>query len=260
MDKKIIATPISHLFEDSKVANEISSVSDCLEVRQRSLDANLPNQFLFHIDIDLTHPWGSSIKSYLINAFNKKKSLKVVTFQATRCCEGEKLINGIFHEEGRVFTSEEMQHYAMENTKWLRSILDSEIRIGLENNNFYPTSAYQTITDGDFITKVIFDNDLFLLFDIAHAMVTAHNRKIEFENYMNTLPLDKMYQIHICKPHLPLGEMGIDAHDEPNIEMENLVLKLIKTYPKLKYLTIEYYKDKDILIKSINSLKNSLKN
>ena len=52
-----IATPISHQFENEYYGKEISDVSDCLEVRERSLDSECENQFLFHIDIDLTHKW-----------------------------------------------------------------------------------------------------------------------------------------------------------------------------------------------------------
>jgi hypothetical protein len=258
MNKQLIATPISHLFENELNAKDIIAVSDCLEVRQRSLESSWPNQKLFHIDIDLSHPWDHKIKDYLSNAFSLKTSLEVVTFQSTRCCEGEKLINGMFQSEGRVFSKNDMITFAKENTIWLRENLNSNILIGLENNNYYPTEAYKSITDGEFLSTLVHDNDLFLLLDIAHAMVTAHNKSIEFKSYLSTLPLDKMLQVHICQPELPNGEIGYDAHNEPNVEMENLVLDLIKKFPKIKYLTIEYYKDKDILIKSIDSLKNRL--
>ena len=37
------------------------------------------------------------------------------------------------------------------------------------------------------------------------------------------------------------------------------VLNLTKKYKKIKYLTIEYYKDKNVLIESILKLRNMLK-
>ena len=60
-----IATPISHQFENELFAQEIIKVSDCLEVRERSMESIWPRQFLTHIDFDLTHEWDSQIKDYL---------------------------------------------------------------------------------------------------------------------------------------------------------------------------------------------------
>ena len=66
MNKEIlIATPISHLFDSLADADDIMNVSDCLEVRQRSLSSNAPKQYLFHVDIDVTHYWSSKTKNIL---------------------------------------------------------------------------------------------------------------------------------------------------------------------------------------------------
>ena len=75
------------------------------------------------------------------------------------------------------------------------------------------------------------------------------------KDFRRKLPLDKLIQLHICQPDLPTGKMARDTHYEPNDEMFNEVIRLIKEYPTIKYLTIEYYKDKDILIQSINKLR-----
>jgi len=69
------------------------------------------------------------------------------------------------------------------------------------------------------------------------------------------LPLDKLIQVHICQPELVAGEIGRDKHNEPNDEMFSEVVRLINKYSTIKYLTIEYYKDKDILIASIQKLR-----
>jgi sugar phosphate isomerase/epimerase len=251
-----IATPISHQFENNNYGKEIASVSDCLEVRERSLDSSWENQHLFHIDIDITHKWDDKLRDYLKNAFDMKQELKLITMQATRCCKGEKVIDGMFQMDGRVFSAEEMLSFSIENTKWLRNVLPKNILIGLENNNYYPTDAYNIVADGDFITKVVNKNNLFLLLDIAHAMVTAHNKKISYDQYIETLPLDKLIQVHICQPKLIAGQIGRDTHNEPNDEMFSEVVRLVNKYSTIKYLTIEYYKDKDILITSIKKLRN----
>jgi len=84
----LIATPISHLFENYEHAIEIIAASDCLEVRERSWDSVWPNQLLFHIDKDLTLKWYDDTRAYLEKIINQKPDLELVTFQATRCCEG----------------------------------------------------------------------------------------------------------------------------------------------------------------------------
>ena len=178
----LIATPISHQFENEKYGKEIEKVSDCLEVRERSLDSKLKKQHLFHIDIDLTHKWDKDLKKYLYDAFSLKPDLKLITLQATRCCEKEKLEDGIFQVDGKVYSYQEMIGFSIENTNWLRQTLPDNILIGLENNNYYPTPAYEIITEGEFISEVLDKNNLFLLLDIAHAMVTAHNKKISYKS------------------------------------------------------------------------------
>ena len=147
---------------------------------------------------------------------------------------------------------------SIENTMWLRQNISSKTLIGLENNNYYPTEAYDIITDGDFIKDVLINNNLFLLLDIAHAMVTAHNKKISYKNYISTLPLDKLIQLHICQPYLPKIGDAHDAHNEPNEQMFAEVIRLINEHKTIKYLTIEFYRDKDLLVKSINRLRHLL--
>ena len=168
------------------------------------------------------------------------------------------MINGIFQLEGKVYNQQEMLKNAVDNTKWLKYILDDGIKIGLENNNYYPTPAYDIITDGEFITTVIKTNDIYLLLDLAHAMVTAHNLKINYRDYIETLPLDKLIQLHICQPELPIDSIAYDAHNEPDSNMIAEVINLISKFPHIKYLTIEFYKEKNVLIDSIKKLRKSL--
>ena len=77
-----------------------------------------------------------------------------------------------------------------------------------------------------------------------------------YDQYISTLPLDKLIQLHICQPELPEGGIAFDTHNEPNDKMYLEVMRLIKKHPTIKYLTIEYYKDKDILIGSIMKLRH----
>ena len=151
-----------------------------------------------------------------------------------------------------------MIKYAKGNITWLRTVLNNDVGIAIENNNYYPTEAYDIVTNGDFISEIVYESDIYLLFDMAHAMVTAHNKKISYKGYINTLPLEKMIQIHICKPEISANGIAYDAHERPDDDMYERVTSLIQKYDTIKYLTVEYYKDKDILIDSLRRLRKFL--
>ena len=156
------------------------------------------------------------------------------------------------------YSEQELLEHAKENTRWLREVLRDDVKIGFENNNYYPTPAYDIVSDGVFITKLINQTNLYLLLDIAHAMVTAHNKNTTYQDYIASLPLENLIQLHICQPLLPDEETAQDVHNEPNAEMLEEVIRLSVEYQQIKYLTIEFYKDKKALIRSIRNLKNRL--
>ena len=99
--------------------------------------------------------------------------------------------------------------------------------------------------------------------DIAHAMVTAKNRNIDLKKYLSELPLSNLIQIHICGPLLKTNT-GYDKHRPPQQYVYDAIKPIIKKYKnKVKYLTLEYYRNEKILIKELKRLKlftNSLKN
>ena len=255
-----IATPISHFFNDQNFAKQIINLSDCLEVRESSLHSKWTNKFLFHFDIDINLEWGQEIKNYLNQIFIKIKELKLVTFQLSRCCSGSNIQDGFYKIDGRVYNRQEMITNAQQNLEWLKKKLSTNIHIGLENNNYFPFEAYEYVTDGDFISEIILENNIFFLLDISHAIITSNNKKIEYSQYLKSLPLNKTVQIHISKPSISKDNYMIDSHDEPDKDIYNKMLFLIKEHKSIKYVTLEYYKDKKKLIDLIIELRNFIIN
>lgn len=271
-----LATPISHLFSDSKSADMIIDASDCLECRDRSIDNESQYQELFHCELEPIHELTDEDFLYLEDIKQRKKDLKLITFHmATSCTEPSlefsKIKSGVFELGGKSYSRAEMLENANKNLQRIKGIFGGEVKIALENNNYYPTEAYRYVTDADFITQVINDNDVYFLFDIAHAQVTAHNKGVDFELYKNQLPLEKAIQIHICSPFIP--EMSIDvkkseniaydAHNYPDEFKLREVKYMLENYSQVKYLTVEYYRDVEHLIKSIGevrAIKNSKNN
>lgn len=255
----LIASPVSHLFFDKFKAKKIIKVSDCLETRDKTINLSFKKEYLFHCDKSLTHPWGNNFKSNLKNILKKKKKLKLISFQNTTCCENELLVNGIFQSSGKFYSENQMLKFSSQNVNWLRK-QNNNIKIAVENNNYYPTRAYNIITNANFIKKIVEKNDIYFLLDIAHSMITAFNKRINFEKYLNSLPLDKTIQIHICKSSFNKKKtMALDSHFLPDNNIFNIVANLLRQYKQIEYLTIEYYKNADNLVSSIKKLKNFLK-
>lgn len=257
-----IATPISHQFLRKNLAKEVYKLSDCFEARERTSHLRIEKTHLYHIDIDLTAAWNKSVKIYLANIIEPQKKLKLVTFQITRCCQAEKLVNGKFKLVGKKFTEKEMLKNSQENLKWFKSRFGKKIKIGIENNNYYKTPAYDIITEGKFISDIVKNNNIYLLLDIAHAMVTSKNRNIDLKKYLSELPLSNLIQIHICGPLLK-EKSGYDKHRPPQKYVYDSIRPILKKYKnKVKYLTLEYYRNEKILIKELKRLKlftNSLR-
>lgn len=250
-----IATPISHLFEDPRHAQYIMDNSDCLECRDRSLNVNLPGQEVFHCGIQPIHKLDKDDFCYLESIAKSKPDLKLITFHVATSCS-KPYVDGYMAQIGGVqYSREEMLKNARENILQIKAIFGPQVRIAIENNNYYPTEAYHWITDVDFIGQIVYENDIFFLFDIAHARVTGHNRELNYEDYKYGLPLDKMVQIHICRHAVGENNIAYDEHDLPGKEEWEELKRLILANGNVRYLTIEYYKDTNKLIKSLKEAR-----
>jgi uncharacterized protein (UPF0276 family) len=259
-----IATPISHLFQEEALAHRVREVSDCLECRDRSFDDLSPNQALFHCELQPIHVLEEEDFNYLKKIQKNKKELELITFHMATCCtepvlDCSHIKSGMFQAGGTLYTREKMLQNAKENFKKIKSIFGDNVKIAVENNNYYPTEAYQFITDADFISQVVSENGLYFLFDIAHAQVTSHNKGVDFRDYKSKLPLNRVVQLHICSPDIDdTSNLAYDAHNYPDEFKLNEVKNLISQYAHIEYLTVEYYRDIDNLIKSINTVKELL--
>ncbi|MCH8330417.1 MAG: DUF692 family protein [Bacteroidetes bacterium] len=253
----LIATPISDLFDNPADAERIIAASDCLEGRDKAVDALYPPQQVFHFDYQVIHPWIEDRLYYIQNVIEKRPDLKLLTFQASSSFYAPVLIDKMYQPGGKQYQAEEMLEFAEENLRWLKEELSGSATIAVENNNFYPTEAYHFITQPSFLKELVHSNDIGFLFDMAHARVTAHNKYISYEDYCNGLPLDRLEQIHISKHAVDENGMAYDAHEIITQDEFDEVNRLIREYDP-NYLTIEYYRNTDELLNLLDNLKRSL--
>lgn len=249
-----IATPISNLFENSKYAKEINRNSDCLECRDETIYYSEARQEVFHCELQPIHRFTDKEFNYLKKIKKMKPELKLITFSCASSCDRPNLKNGIFEIAGKEYSGSLMKKIAKENLKKIKKIFGKEVNIGIENNNFYSTEAYKYITEPEFISSIVYDNDIEFLFDIAHAKITAHNKNICYKEYLNKLPIDRITQLHICRHSIKKNNLAYDAHNYPGEEEFKEVKNLINEF-NIQYLTIEFYKNLEILITSLKKLR-----
>ncbi len=238
-----IATPISHLFDNGKLSSKILNLSDCLECRDHSIDKDFKSQELFHCDLQPIHKFSEDDINSLIKIKSKKLDLKLISFHLASCYKKPKLKKGIFHPNGIKISVEELKYNAQVNINRIKEIFGKNISISVENNNYFKTEAYDYVTDPDFISSIVYDNDINFLFDISHARISSINSGVDFYEYLSKLPLNRVNQIHISKEEVDSSGEVFDAHELPSDKETEEIIKFIKKYSSLKYITVEYYKD-----------------
>tara|TARA_A100001011_G_scaffold63198_1_gene63414 strand:+ start:227 stop:1006 length:780 start_codon:yes stop_codon:yes gene_type:complete len=253
-----IATPISGLFSNNKNYKNIADLSDCLELRHNYPYKESKKNKLFHFEFQPIHDLSSINFNYIDQIIKKNKHLELITFHMASCYDMPKIIDGKFIPGGKKYTPEEMYKNAKKNFSIINQIVGNSIKIGVENNNYFRTPAYEHIAEPSFISKIISDNNIYFLYDLAHGTISAYNLGVNYDQYFKSLPLDKIIQLHICKSSIKNNE-AYDAHFLPDKKVYEEVINLIKNSKNLKFLTIEYYRDAKKLIKSIEKLKKIIK-
>ncbi len=254
-----IATPISHLFKNPFFAEEISFYSDVLEFRDHSVNHNQHIQEVFHCELQPIHKLEDKDFEYLQKIKEEKKSLRLVSFHMASCYDRPIINDAVYQPGGRKYSIDEMLTYAKNNFIKIKSIFGKEVKLAVENNNYYPTEAYKIVTNPDFIRTIVEENDIYFLFDIAHSKVSAHNYSVSYIDYVKGLPLNRCLQLHICRHGInETTGSAFDAHYPPSAEDLLEVIDYVKKHTTIEYLTIEYYKDASLLVELLKEFKKSI--
>lgn len=129
-----------------------------------------------------------------------------------------------------------------QNVAWLRGLFRGEVL--LENNNYFNTGAYETVTNPTFISQVISNCADGLLFDVAHAKVSSHNLGVSDRDYLGKLLSVPIGQIHLSRPRLIEDGTMVDDHGLPIYSdiadlTDMLGAEAISRIP----ITVEHYRD-----------------
>jgi len=253
-----ITTPYSHLFEDLKTKNRILEASDAIELRSPMQAGMVDKPVLFHSDLSVVVPWSCDELDELRElATVTLGQLRAISFHLLSQYRENYIEAGAFVGQGKPMDRVEMEEAAKKNIQAVRAIFGADMTVLLENNNHLGTDAYNTVTDPGFIRSLVERLGLRLLLDIAHARITAHNMGIDEKGYLEALPLNRVVQVHLSKFKEKDGK-AIDAHDALINEDFNYFVELLPRLPRLEYVTIEYYKNSNILVRLLKHLSDIL--
>jgi len=254
--KFMIVTPISHLFKNSIIASTLIKYSDWLEVRDNNVNYENAGGF-YHSELNILSKWNEKELRHL-KRIHKDNSPTQVSFHLSNRYQRTTItINecgSVFKGLGSPMTKREMKDNVKRNLKQAKEIFVNCVCFSVENINHLLTDAYDVITDASFISEIVVENGLSFVLDIAHAVITCANLKLDFIDYVKALPLSSTVQLHISRAKLVDG-VGRDSHESLEEKEWALLKNWLRVSPWIKYVTVEYYKDVGLLIKHLKKLK-----
>jgi sialic acid synthase SpsE len=251
-----LALAISHLFErPTSLAREIIKKVDTIEIKKLPEPDWLPGdkRRIFHSGFGLVEKGFiesfDEIYDYLEG--NNINYYSCDLGPAAEMYQGNSPVSN-------VLSREEIERKIKSSLLSVRKRFSGQISV--ENYNYFDTGLYEHVCQPDFISSVLSENKLGLVLDLAHAAVTAKNFGQKYFSYLKSLPLERITEIHLSKPYLPVkkGKSPADSHRCPGpVEFRTLtrLMELIPDKGQEIFLVIEYYKNKDDLYEVMVKLK-----
>jgi uncharacterized protein (UPF0276 family) len=122
----------------------------------------------------------------------------------------------------------------------------------VENLDYIPESAYETICQPQFISRVLAETNINLLLDISHARISAAALNMPARAYLEQLPLELVREVHVNRPTWR-GRQMWDAHEAMQEEYELLSWVLDRCQPWA--VTLEYNINEHLLLEQVKRLR-----
>jgi hypothetical protein len=112
------------------------------------------------------------------------------------------------------YTEEALKHI-VRRIEQVQDILQRPI--ALENPSTYLEYKSSEMTEAEFIARMVQSSGCSLLLDVNNVYVSCYNHRRNPKTYLDTLPIDKVVQIHLSG-HRNCGSHIIDTHDDHVID------------------------------------------
>jgi len=142
---------------------------------------------------------------------------------------------------GQEINSDDFLERFINDSAYVREV--TNLPIHLENTHFYFPSEGKNnnaafICEPNFIKQALAKTSSEFLLDIGHAQIAAWHLGINPIEYINSLPMHLIEEVHITGP-IMVGNEPRDKHQEISEEGYNL-LEYILNHANIKTITIEY--------------------
>jgi uncharacterized protein (UPF0276 family) len=105
------------------------------------------------------------------------------------------------------------EQYAQNAAKRIRDLQNIfEIPLAVENVSAYMRMPGSDITEAEFVSLVVEKADCYLMLDVNNIFVNATNFNFSAEKYIDSIPLDRVLQIHVAGHFKEKHNLLIDTH------------------------------------------------
>jgi uncharacterized protein (UPF0276 family) len=244
----ILTLPVGHLINGDNY-HQIPSVK-ALEYRDTTPILDNKLESIFHSGYGIVQEeflgYFESIVDYL-----NENNIKMFSFDIGPAAEKIKTEDYYYIARSEVLSKDEIRKIIRQRLKFIREKFHGDI--ALENLNYFPTSAYSHVCESNFISDIVRDNEVYMVLDIAHAIITVNNMEVDKYEYLASLPLNKVKEIHLSAPGVKDGKWR-DFHEEPSLEVYEVLGFIKKRLIGNPYLVLEYYKSLSALREIYESL------
>ena len=115
-----------------------------------------------------------------------------------------------FHDLLPLPFRKDVADFVIEKAKIVQDFL--EVPFALENVSSFIQAEDQEMEEWEFYSYVVEKAGIYMMLDVNNVYVTSRNVGFDPEVYLDSLPFEKILQIHLAG-HTDLGRWVIDSHD-----------------------------------------------
>ncbi len=143
-----------------------------------------------------------------------------------------------FYYEDRLCPIDKVEEVCYNNITKIREVLP-DIPIIIENVPYVYNNQHWCF-DPKVINYYCNKYDLGFLLDISHMYIYTANNNINVDEYLEKLPLDKIYEIHIHGYYIKENGEYFDSHFEAFDKIYDIYKKVLRASKNVKMTTLEY--------------------
>jgi hypothetical protein len=119
-----------------------------------------------------------------------------------------------------------------------------------------PFQGYEFEAQPPQIADVLQEAGCGFVLDISHARVAANVLSLDVQDYLQSLPLERVQQVHVSGPRLHNGRL-VDVHESlQQVDYALLDFVLARTQPQV--VTLEYIRERQPLREQLVRLRGML--